>query len=639
MGESASSPSPGYQAVQKRLAQGWNTWDVNSAITQVLLPDGLAVHVGLQSKSVDGAEAFLSNVFPGGQSPGGADAFPGPHTWDGSYTDLRLSWKGHKLRVESAHDGDNLVILATPLATQSSYGTPPAIVISVDYLWNRVGTVDATANSIPAQGPRRTIEIYCTRRETAASATDFDHPDRDGAGINAPVAGPLFAEKLNAPVGVSTGRPRSLAQIRTIVERQRLAYERSISAAGKAAPSMGAIETILGWNTIYEPEGGRVISPVSRIWSVRTGGYVIFEWDTFFAATLAAVGDRDLAYANAMETLRGETRDGFVPNYVLAGGRKSADRSQPPIGAMTVLGLYKKFHDRWLLEDAFAPLLRWNRWWPEHRDTDGYLTWGSDLENQSENTGPFGGGTRQAAVYESGMDNSPMYDGAFYNKQTHLLEYADVGLMSMYIADCDALATMATILNKPAEAKELRGRSARYRAKLATMWSPKLGIFLNKDLNTGQFNTRLSPTNFYPLLAKAASPEQADRMIHEHLLNPNEFWGKWVIPSIERSDPAFKEQGYWRGRIWGPMNYLVYLGIRNYNYPDVCQDIAKKSADLFFQDWDVKGHVHENYNAITGDGDIPGSDRFYNWGALLALVEYMQQTQSPVHSQANQKAH
>ena len=45
-------------------------------------------------------------------------------------------------------------------------------------------------------------------------------------------------------------------------------------------------------------------------------------------------------------------------------------------------------------------------------------------------------------------------------------------------------------LEKPTEAKELRDRGARYRAKLATMWDEKAGIFLNKDLHTGQFESR-----------------------------------------------------------------------------------------------------------------------------------------------------
>ncbi len=37
-----------YRQLQQRLAAGWNTWDVHSVTTQVLLPDGLAIHVGLK---------------------------------------------------------------------------------------------------------------------------------------------------------------------------------------------------------------------------------------------------------------------------------------------------------------------------------------------------------------------------------------------------------------------------------------------------------------------------------------------------------------------------------------------------------------------------------------------------------------
>jgi hypothetical protein len=147
-------------------------------------------------------------------------------------------------------------------------------------------------------------------------------------------------------------------------------------------------------------------------------------------------------------------------------------------------------------------------------------------------------------------------------------------------------------------------------------------------LVTGQFSRRLSPTNFYPLLARAATPAQAQAMIQKHLLNPQEFWGRWIIPSIARDDPAFADQDYWRGRIWGPMNYLVYLGLRNYDTPETRRDFAQKSYDLFLKEWKENGHVHENYNANTGSGDdVTSSDRFYHWGALLGYVEYMEQTQ------------
>jgi putative isomerase len=155
---------------------------------------------------------------------------------------------------------------------------------------------------------------------------------------------------------------------------------------------------------------------------------------------------------------------------------------------------------------------------------------------------------------------------------------------------------------------------------------------LNKDLHLGQFSYRLSPTNFYPLLARAATPEQADAMLQKHLLNPREFWGERVIPSISRDDPAFKDQTYWRGRIWAPMNFLVYEGLLNYDTPlavETRRQLANRSMQLFMHEWRDKGHVHENYSAVTEDSDtVQDSDRFYHWGALLGLIQYLEHAPS-----------
>lgn len=611
--------SPEYRAVQQRLSRGWNTWDVHSVATQVLLPAGLAIHIGLKHNTTEGGDAFLADPLIGRLTPGAEVVTPGPHAWDGSYTDLRIDWKGHRVRIQSAHDGDDLVLLVSPLDSRTTAALPPTVVFSVNSLWNRPNAVTSVGNMIIAtHGDGPIAVVTCTCEATPESAN-----------IAIPVEGPHFAADLSDPVGISTGRKRTIDEIRGAIERQRSAYEATVAAAGPRGPILDAIETTLGWDTIYDPEKQRVISPVSRDWSVGWGGYVLFDWDTFFAATLASIGDRDLAYANALEILREETSQGFVPNYARAGGWKSSDRSEPPVGAITVLGLYKRFHDRWFLEDAFAPLLRWNRWWAEHRTMDGFIVLGSVPDNQPVNLDDHSRGTWQGAVYESGLDNSPMYDGTYYNPRTHLLEFADVGMTSLYIADCNALANIADTLDKPAEATELRNRAARYRASLATLWDPATGIFLNRNLHTGKASLRLSPTNFYPLLARAATPDQARIMIEKHLRNPREFWGEYVVPSIARDDPAFKDQQYWRGRIWGPMNYLVYLGLLNYGDSAASTAFAQKSYNLFLKEWREKRHVHENYNAITGAGDdVSSSDRFYHWGALLGYLEYLEVSDS-----------
>ena len=154
-----------------------------------------------------------------------------------------------------------------------------------------------------------------------------------------------------------------------------------------------------------------------------------------------------------------------------------------------------------------------------------------------------------------------MYDGTFYNPQN-----APGGVRRCRADELVHRRLRRAGGDRRGAGQDGRGEGTARSARRGigrssqTMWDEKAGIFLNKDLHTGKSNTRLSPTNFYPLLAKAATPEQARTMIEKHLLNQDEFWGEWMIPSIARNDPAFKDQNYWRGRIWGPMNYLVYLG-------------------------------------------------------------------------------
>ena len=616
----ASPPvNPAYRQVQQRLARGWNTWDVNSMTTHVLMPEALAIQIGVKHNATLGGDDFLRESLVGrGQ------VFPGAHAWNGSYTSLTLHWKGHAMHIESAHAGPNhdstdLVLRITPLAEEATFSVPATVVFSVNFLWNHPGTAQRISGAIETRGASGAIGVFCT-----CAGKEKQHGDL-------PINGPYFAADLTQPVAVSTGKRRTLAEVDSAIESARQAYQSSTkqgSTEGRDAlgPVVDAIETTLGWDTIYEPSKGRVVSPVSRDWSVGWGGYVIFDWDTFFAATMASVGDRDLAYANAIETLHESTPEGFVPNYARAGDWKSSDRSEPPVGAITVLGIYRRFHERWFLEEAYPYLKQWNNWWAEHRDLQGYLTWGSDGQNEPQNLDDGTRGKREGAILESGLDNSPMYDKAVFDPKTHLLVYADVGLMSMYIADCDALQSIAETLGKHEDANAFHVRAAKYEAKLKTLWSDEEGIFLNRDLQTGQPVHRLSPTNFYPMLAHAATEEQARTMLEKHLKNPQEFWGEWVIPSIARNDPAFKDQDYWRGRIWGPMNYLVYLGLENYSVPEMRNELATRSYALFLKEWKDNGHVHENYNATLGTGDdVRNSDRFYHWGALLGYIEYLQE--------------
>jgi neutral trehalase len=223
-----------------------------------------------------------------------------------------------------------------------------------------------------------------------------------------------------------------------------------------------------------------------------------------------------------------------------------------------------------------------------------------------------------------------MFDDATHDSKSHRLMQADVGLMSFYIVDCLSLAELAGSLGKTDIQAELQERARIYSQKLETLWNEEFGLYLNKNLITGEFSYRLSPTLFYPLVAGVPDQRQAQRMIDEHFYNPDEFWGEYLIPSIARNDVAFGDNTYWRGRIWAPMNFLVYLGIRNYELPEARRDLVEKSSNLLLQSWRGERHVYENYNSETGQGNDAGmSDKFYHWGALLSFIGLMENEYVP----------
>jgi hypothetical protein len=585
------------EALATELAKGWNTWNTRSVLSHVLLPEGLAINLQLE----DGRSGDLLEEALIGRSEFDSmeHVTPGPHADDGSYTELELEWRGIHVRVQSAAIDRELYMLVTPL--DSSPGD--SLIVDPQMMWDREGEIEINRGVITGKTATEVVEVN-VRGERAPQ-----------------VSGPIEVS-LTEAISLSTDATSSIEEIAELVDAARVDHLSEKSSFEGSSELFDAVQTVLAWNVIYEPTHDRVITPVSRVWSVGWKGWILFEWDTYFAAYMHSMNNKELAYANALAMTNEITDRGFVPNFA-SSVTTSEDRSEPPVGSFVVKEIYRKYREDWFLREVFDELLMWNRWWADNRDVDGYLTWGSDPYEHGELAEWLekGIGSKQGAKWESGLDNSPMFDDAMFDVASHRMMLADVGLMSLYILDCQSLSELAGVLGKPEVQAELVERAREYSVKLETLWNEQFGLYLNKDLVTGEFSYRLSPTLFYPLLAKVPDQHQAARMMKEHFSNPEEFWGEYMIPSIARNDEAFADNTYWRGRIWAPMNFLVYLGIRNYDLPDARRDIVEKSSSLLLQSWIAERHVYENYNSETGQGNDAGmSDKFYHWGALLGFI-------------------
>jgi hypothetical protein len=607
-----------YRELQTRLGRGWNTWSTSSVLSHVHLPDGFALTLGLKSSGSGPhyqREFFQTNEILKRQEK----IRLGPHADDGSYTELTVEWgsngwaadEPNVCLVQSATEGDDVFVLVT--VERRAKRRPAHLYAEAGFLWNRPGRVTRDRDVLRIEGGGRAFEVRST-------ANDIGDPFGT-------VGTPYLSAPLDGVLAVYSGGPRSLAEVQGIVARRKAELLARQAKWGDHAELFSAMQTILAWNAVYDPENDRVISPVSRIWNANWGGYVLFDWDTYFAAFMYSLYDEDLAFANAVEVTKGWTKEGFIPNFASAYHLKSEDRSQPPVGSLMALEIYKRHKKAWFLREVYEELLAWNRWWPAARECGGALCWGSDpradLIDGSDHTW-------QAALYESGLDNSPMYDGVPFSAATNRLEMADVGLTSLYVADCNALVEIAGILGREADVPELRRRADRYAEALRGLWDDKSGIYLNRRTDTGALSLTLSPTNFYPLLARVPTAAQAERMAKEHYFNPAEFHGEWVIPSIARNVPGFADQSYWRGRVWGPMNFLVYLGLRNYDLGEARADLVRRSRALLLKSWRSDGAIYENYNAVTGAGnDVTSSDAYYHWGALLGVLSLLETERLP----------
>jgi hypothetical protein len=406
------------------------------------------------------------------------------------------------------------------------------------------------------------------------------------------------------------------------------------------------------------------------------------------------------------------------------------------------------------LKEVYPKLLKWHNWWFDIRPEDGLpyrdgnqnglLEWGTEIDNWL-----------QGAKYESGLDNSPMFDNARLNIKSGTMELDMAGLSGLWAADALYLSYIAEELGDTGEAERLRTQVKEMNNRInRELWNEELGMYCNKYWNeysrkpkdiffksipasyfkgditfsyssngdsirkhvnhiglameevtyfsennipvywqgklapdktatyffhtpeemgvvleidrtilidnrkywiteyvsepihlekdhvydvkltfTGDvpfelkftpeiktegslFSERLSPTLFYPLITGAPDEDKGQQII-SNLIDTTLFWGDYVIPTIARNDPAFPTQGYWRGRVWPPTNYLAYLGIDNYASDSIVWQLVEKSAKMAQNEWLTQGHLHENYNAITGTGT---GTSHYCWGGLMQLM-------------------
>ena len=570
--------------LQKSANNGWNTWYNENILAHVLLPWGFAINLSFRKKSNgDTIRSLLINR----ESP----VRPDVRSVDGCYTCLHIRHGNVPIKIESAATDGEQILLVTP---EGYYSSDEQLIVGTAFLWGCDGTLIKENGMLGAICPNgKRIQLYSN-----TAPYDFYLPE---------LTSPAVFFTMNAPIVISTF-PCTTEEACRIVGESRGAVLNESQKYGDHAEAYRAMQSCLGWNTVYDPGKQRVCTPVTRNWN-RGNPINLFCWDTFFGALMLSLGNEKFCKLNLKAIFDEMTADGMIPNAL------GSHHSQPPVGSMVLGEIFRISGDLALLREVYPYLLRWNTWYYENRRTEeGYLCWG---------TGSYGKGKEDlfGAKCESGMDNSPIFDDAVYDEERGLCMIADVGLMGLFIKDCRELIRFSELLGYTNDTEQLKERLNFVQNALQTLWNEEDGIFENLDLCTKRFCRRLSPFNFCCLFSSAVSEEQKRSVIEHHLLNEEAFWGEYPLPSISKKDYAFCEQHYWRGRIWGPLNTIVYYALKDAGLYSEAKLLAEKSEEMMLRVWKKECRIYENYGALDGLGTgARQSDAFYHWGALLGYI-------------------
>jgi hypothetical protein len=429
-------------------------------------------------------------------------------------------------------------------------------------------------------------------------------------------------------------RYRNAVSISDLIDEEARVYEeKRVKVRGLYAGVAESVTNSLHWGVLYQPGNHRFYMPASRTSlftrsNNRPDPWTIRGESAFLDALAVGLESRKLAMDALAAVFETQYPNGNIPGW-RSRSSGSADRSQPPLGAYVALKLFGRLGDLQILQQAYPHLQRWHAFWTEPRtngtprrdgNRDGLLEWGTDtaLIGRDVPSWERNASGRMRAGWESGQDDLPNWDDATFNEATGTLSMNCLDLNALYALDAWSLAEIAAVLGRAADAESYRDQYEAMKKLINDrLWNEKEGFYFDRHWD-GRFSVHKAASAFYTLLAGIPDQERVRRML-KRLLDPREYWGDYVIPSVSRDDPSFRpeSQQSWRGAVRPAANYLVYQGLKAYRQDAVASEFARKSAEMSMRSWTSFGLSPESFDSLTGEA---GGQRFHGGGPLAALV-------------------
>lgn len=398
----------------------------------------------------------------------------------------------------------------------------------------------------------------------------------------------------------------------------------------------------------------------------------MWSWDAAFVATGLATTSVPRALRELDYLLAAQWDTGMIPHIVFSDtpgyfpgvdrwqtagvsptGVSSSGICQPPVHATMLRRIRERAaaaggEDAQLADDfvrrTLPQWIAWHAWLRSSRGGDGsglltiYHGWESGMDNSPRFDGPYARVEPQEMEpfvrtdTQKVLDTSQRPSDEEYRRYLWLVrqmagvryddarlpevmdfQVKDVFMSAIFAAANEDLAVLAESCNQPTEAARLREWSAEFRSGVDSTVDGQTGLARDRDVLTGEWIGLPTIAGFAPLVS---TEDEAMLRRQLELFEGPDWTGDprlaFPLPaSTSTSYPGLKPRQYWRGPVWPVINWYLASCLRRRGDEERYRKLRQASLAQL-----MEGHFGEYYEPFTGE---PLGSMDQSWTAAVAL--------------------
>jgi len=345
--------------------------------------------------------------------------------------------------------------------------------------------------------------------------------------------------------------------------------------------------------------------PLKHNWVVPGGPYYKGQWiwDTMFVVDLLSIlpGKKQLIrdifqnywdFQDRWNKIVPEYAHDMVTATIKTFPQEVRQFSQIPILAWGLERVYRRNGDKILLQQCLPRLEKWHNWYWRERDVTniGLVTIGS-----------YSGDVQHARWetfdYECNMDDLKLQKHPTRKGKNEGAWYGDIwvtGNTSYLIMGEKSLVRLAEAVgDTKMAARRQPFIDKAVQAMRDHMWDDNAGTFLSVKKETMEKIPVATISSWVPFAAGVPTKTMARRMAE--VLRTDSWQTPLPVPTVDRKDPRWKSNDFWRGDVWPSTNYQIASGLAAYGHTELASVIADKTVENA-----IKNGISEHYDSISG---------------------------------------